>query len=52
MRARRFSEEQIIGILREQQRGAKTAEVLRPHGISDDARLPFEWDAQQRLLSD
>jgi hypothetical protein len=29
MRASRFSEEQIIGILREQERGAKTAEVCR-----------------------
>ncbi len=35
MRASRFSEEQIIGILREQERGAKTAEVCRRHGISD-----------------
>jgi putative transposase len=35
MRASRFSEEQIIGILREQKAGAKTAEVRRRHGISD-----------------
>jgi putative transposase len=28
------TEEQIIGILREQEAGAKTAEVCRRHGIS------------------
>ena len=35
MRASRFSEEQIIGILREHERGEKTAEVCWRHGISD-----------------
>jgi hypothetical protein len=35
MRASRFSEEQIVGILREQEAGAKTPEVCRRHGISD-----------------
>jgi len=35
MRKSRFSEEQIIGILREQEAGASTAEVCRTHGISD-----------------
>ena len=34
MRPSRFSEEQIIGILREQEAGAATAEVCRKHGIS------------------
>lgn len=34
MKRSRFSEEQIIGILREQEAGAKTAEVCRRHGIS------------------
>src|SRR5260370_21235259 len=34
MRRSRFSEEQIIGILREQEAGAATAEVCRKHGIS------------------
>ena len=35
MRRSRFGEEQIIGILREQEAGAATGEVCRRHGISD-----------------
>ncbi len=34
MRASRFTEEQIIGMLKEQEVGAKTADVCRKHGIS------------------
>lgn len=34
MRRGRFSEEQIIAILREQESGMTTAEVCRRHGIS------------------
>ena len=35
MKHARFSEEQIIGFLREAEGGAKVTEVCRRHGISD-----------------
>ncbi|MDQ0524216.1 transposase-like protein [Methylobacterium gregans] len=35
MKKSRFSEEQIIGILKEQQVGLPVAEICRRHGISD-----------------
>ena len=35
MKESRFSEEQIVGILKEQQAGLLVAEVCRRHGISD-----------------
>ena len=44
MKASRFNEEQIIAILREQEAGARTAEVCRKHGISS-ATL-YKWKAK------
>ena len=35
MRRSRFSEEQIIGVLKEQEAGAKVAELCRRYGISE-----------------
>ena len=35
MRKSRFSEEQIIGMLKEHQAGLPVAEICRRHGISD-----------------
>ena len=35
MKGSRFNKEQIIGILREHEAGAKTPELCRRHGISD-----------------
>ena len=35
MKGSRFSEEQIIGILKEGEAGSKTADICRRHGISD-----------------
>ena len=35
MKRSRFTEEQIIGMLKEQEAGMKTADVCRKHGISE-----------------
>ena len=35
MKRSRFSEEQIIGILKEHQAGATAADLCRKHGVSD-----------------
>jgi len=40
---RRFSEEQIIGILKQQESGVKTADVCREHNIS--ANTFYVWNA-------
>ncbi len=42
MRASRSIEEQIIGMLKEQEAGAKTADVGRKHGISSATLYKFK----------
>ena len=44
MKRQRFTEEQIIGILREQDAGAKVPDLARKHGISE-ATL-YNWKAK------
>ena len=44
MKRSRFTEEQIIGVLREQGAGMKVAEVCRKHGISEPTF--YAWKAK------
>ena len=44
MKKKRFTEEQIIGILQEQEAGAKVADLARKHAVSE-ATL-YNWKAK------
>ena len=44
MKRKRFTEEQIIGVLREHEAGAKTGDLARKHAISE-ATL-YNWKAR------
>lgn len=44
MKRSRFSEEQIIGILKEQEVGMATADVCRKHGVS--SATFYKWKAR------
>ena len=44
MKRKRFTEEQIIGILKEHDLGAKTADLCRKHGISQQTL--YNWKSK------
>ena len=44
MKRRRFTEEQIIGILKEHEAGVSVADLCRKHGVSDASI--YKWKAR------
>ena len=44
MKRKRFTEEQIIAVLREHEAGVKTADLARKHGISE--ATVYNWKAK------
>ena len=44
MKRARFTEDQIVGVLKEHEAGAKTADLARKHGVSE-ATL-YNWKAK------
>ena len=49
MARKRYTEEQIIGVLREAEAGAKTTEMCRQHGVSEATF--YKWKAKYAGLT-
>jgi len=49
MKAKRYTEEQIIAVLREGEAGAKVAELCRKHGMSEATY--YNWKAKYAGLT-
>src|ERR1051325_3183011 len=49
MKRTRFTEEQIIAVLREQEAGAKTADVCRKHGVSSLGHTTLARSADRHI---
>src|SRR3546814_3754003 len=47
MKRARFTEEQIIGVLKEVEAGAKTADLARRHGVSE--ATIYNWKAKYEI---
>ena len=50
MKAKRYTEEQIIGVLKEAEAGAKTEELCRKYGISDVTFYNWELESENSKL--
>jgi putative transposase len=52
MKRSRFTEKQIIGMLKEQEAGMKTADVCRKHGISEATFYKYKAKFGGMVVSD
>lgn len=51
MKRKKFTEEQIIGVLKEAEAGAKTADLARRHGVSEATIYNWKAKMTSRMLA-